>query len=278
MMNRLVINPAYAGELGFYSASISHRNQWTGIEGAPTTQNLSLHGPAKKGKLGLGLILFRDVIGVSKENNISFSFAYKIKNKKQASLSFGLSGSAVFMTNEWSQITTAKENDQSFSSNSPQYVFPDFSAGVFYDAKKYFVGLSIPKFIQHDLDGSSNKYSMKSDFSQFNYLLEAGLKIPLNKSIVIKPSFLARYTQTAPFQIDLNTIVDINNKFGIGVSYRTQDALVLLLQLHASDQIIIGYSFDYTTSKLQKHNNGSHEIFLRYDFRYKVKAFDPRLF
>ena len=86
MMNRLVINPAYAGELGFYSASLSYRKQWVGLEGAPSTQNISIHGPALKGKIGLGLIVFRDIIGVSKENNISGSFAYKIKIKKKETI------------------------------------------------------------------------------------------------------------------------------------------------------------------------------------------------
>ena len=68
LMNRLVINPAYAGELGFYSASISYRKQWVSLDGAPTTQNISIHGPALRGKLGFGLLFSRDVIGVTKRS------------------------------------------------------------------------------------------------------------------------------------------------------------------------------------------------------------------
>ncbi len=277
MMNRLIINSAYAGELGFYSASVSYRKQWVGLDGAPSTQNISIHGPAMKGKLGLGLMFFRDVIGVSKENNVSGSFAYKIKGKRKESLSFGISASAVFTTNQWSQISTTDANDLAFSSDSPQYIFPDFSAGIYYKTKNYFVGFSMPMFLQHQLDGSAASYTIKNDFSQYNYLIEAGTEFKLN-NITLKPSVLSRYLPNATFQMDINLIADFNNDLGVGFSYRTQDAIVGLVQFHANDQLIIGYSYDHSISKLQQYNNGSHELFLRYDFRYKVKAFDPRFF
>jgi len=80
------------------------------------------------------------------------------------------------------------------------------------------------------------------------------------------------------YQIDINTILDYNNTIAFGLSYRTQDAIAGMIQLHINDQIIFGYSFDQTISDLKQYNNGSHEVFLRYDFKYKVKAFDPRFF
>lgn len=277
MMNRLIVNPAYAGELGFYSASLSYRKQWVGIDGAPSTQNISIHGPALKGKLGIGLILFRDVIGVSKENNISASFSYKIKNRDKSSLSFGISGSTVFTTNQWSQIKTTDDNDLAFISDSPQYIFPDFSAGIYYKTKKYYVGFSIPMFLQHQIKGVSTSYEIKNDFNEYNYLVEAGLNFKI-EDVIIKPSIMSRYLPSATFQMDINCIADIDNFIGIGFSYRTKDAVVGLVQFHASEQLIIGYSYDHTISELQQYNNGSHELFLRYDFKYKVKAFDPRFF
>ncbi|PCJ26194.1 MAG: hypothetical protein COA97_06520 [Flavobacteriales bacterium] len=277
MMNRLSINPAYAGELGFNSVSISYRKQWVGMEGAPTTQNISIHGPVSKGKIGLGIMVFRDVIGVSRENNISAFFAYKIQKKKDEVLSFGIAASAVFSNNQWSQIITSDPNDEAFSNNSPQYIFPDFSAGFYYKNNNYNIGFSIPNFLQHKLDASSSGYSIINDFSQYNYLLETGLIIKSNH-IIIKPSLLSRYLPNSSFQVDINCIVDLYNKLGLGVSYRTQDAIVGMIQFHINNQMILGYSYDHTISDLQQYNNGSHELFLRYDFLYKIKAIDPRFF
>ena len=278
LMNRMVVNPAYAGGLEHYTASISYRKQWINLDGAPTTQNITIHGPAMKGKLGFGLLMFRDVIGVSKENNISGSFAYRIKMDQQKTMSFGVAASTVFSNNQWSQVTTTSDNDQAFSQDDPQYVFPDFSAGFYYKTPTYFVGLSMPMFLQHELSGTSNKYKIRNDFKQYNYLLEGGVSIDLNDGVILRPSLMTRYLPSSSLQFDFNTLVDINNKLGLGVSYRTQDAIVGMLQIHINDQIIFGYSYDKTISALQKYNNGSHELFLRYDFRYKVKTTNPRFF
>jgi len=278
MMNRLAINPAYAGALDFYSASISYRKQWVGLDGAPSTQNFTLHGPALKGKLGLGLMVFRDVIGVTKENNISASFAYKIKMKKKQVLSFGVGASAVFLTNNWTEINTTETNDDAFSANSPMYIFPDFSAGIFYKTPRYHIGFSVPMFLQHELSTNSSSVDISNDFSNYNYLFEAGVNFKITDKIELKPSFMSRYLPNSVYQVDVNLLADFNNKIAFGVSYRTNDAIVGMVQLHINDQIIFGYSFDQTISKLQQYNNGSHEVYLRYDFKYKVKAFDPRFF
>lgn len=278
MMNRLVINPAYAGNLDFYTASLSYRKQWINIDGAPTTQNISIHGPLLKGKLGVGLMVFRDVIGVSNENNVTGSFAYRIKGKNKNTLSFGLAGSAVLANNQWSQVRTTQRNDEVFSSDSPQYIFPDFSAGVFYKAANYFVGFSIPMFLQHELNSGSSSFKIKNDVKNYNYLLEGGIHLKPTDKITVKPSLLFRYLPNSTHQFDVNAVVDFNNKLGVGISYRTKDAIVGMIQFHLTDQLIFGYAYDHTVSPLQKYNNGSHEIVLRYDFRYKVKVFDPRFF
>lgn len=278
LMNRLVVNPAYAGALDFYSASLSYRKQWVGMDGAPSTQNFTLHGPALKGKLGLGLVAFRDVIGVTKQNNISASFAYKIKTKQKQVLSLGIGASAVFLNNNWASIKTTNDGDVAFDANSPTYIFPDFSAGIFYKTPKYYVGFSIPMFLQHQFNASSSSVNMSNDFSNYNYLLELGSNFKITNKIELKPSLMSRYMPNSVYQVDVNLLADYNNLIAFGISYRTQDAVVGMIQFHVNDQIIFGYAFDQTLSKLQKYNNGSHEVYLRYDFKYKVKAFDPRFF
>ena len=136
----------------------------------------------------------------------------------------------------------------------------------------------MPMFLQHELNASASSVKISNNFSNYNYLLEGGMNFKITDKIDLKPSFMARYLPSSAFQIDLNVLADINNTIGFGISYRTQDAIVGMVQLHITDQLIFGYSFDQTISKLQKYNNGSHEAFLRYDFKYKVKTFDPRFF
>ena len=64
MFNKMAMNPAYAGNDEMYSITAIHRNQWTGFDGAPETQLLSLNAPVGR-RVGLGLNVARNTIGIS---------------------------------------------------------------------------------------------------------------------------------------------------------------------------------------------------------------------
>ena len=57
-----------------------------------------------------------------------------------------------------------------------------------------------------------------------------------------------------------------------------EDAIVGLIKLQISDQFRIGYTYDYSLGYLSNYQNGSHEIAIIYDFRFRVKAVSPRYF
>ncbi len=88
-LNPLTINPAYAGRRGALNIAAFYRRQWVGIPGAPETMTLSLDAPVMDGKLGLGLTVVNDLIGVTKETSVSTSYSYKIRIG-EGNLSFGL--------------------------------------------------------------------------------------------------------------------------------------------------------------------------------------------
>src|SRR5688572_2690665 len=75
MFNNLAINPAYAGADEHPSITLVGRDQWSRIENAPSTQSLSAHALFAK-RVGLGLILVRDQIGIHKNTNALASYAY----------------------------------------------------------------------------------------------------------------------------------------------------------------------------------------------------------
>jgi len=67
---------------------------------------------------------------------------------------------------------------------------------------------------------------------------------------------------------DINMNMWIQNTVGLGVSYRTGDAVIGLFELQISPQIRLGYSYDYTISNLKSYNvGGSHELMIRYEFK-----------
>src|SRR5690606_9697278 len=66
LFNGIVINPAFAGSQEALSMQVSNRSQWSGLEGAPQTFLFASHVLFDAQKLGLGVTLNRDKVGVHK--------------------------------------------------------------------------------------------------------------------------------------------------------------------------------------------------------------------
>jgi hypothetical protein len=49
-----------------------------------------------------------------------------------------------------------------------------------------------------------------------------------------------------------------------GLTYRTSDAIAIMLGLILLTNLTIGYSYDITLSKLSSVSRGSHEVLLKY--------------
>jgi hypothetical protein len=87
--------------------------------------------------------------------------------------------------------------------------------------------------------------------------------------------------QGAPLQIDASANFLINEKFSLGAAYRWDAAVSALFGFQLSDQFMLGLAYDREVTDLgaTRFNDGSFEIFLRYEFltRYK-KVITPRFF
>ena len=64
MYNMLGVNPAYAGNREALSLNFFQRNQWLGIKGAPKTTSVSIDQSIKDGKIGWGMQVYDDRLGV----------------------------------------------------------------------------------------------------------------------------------------------------------------------------------------------------------------------
>ena len=90
MFNTISINPAYAGSRETLSVVGLHRSQWVGIQGAPTTQTLSIHAPLRNEKIGLGFSVINDELGFENFTYMYGDFSYTIRTGKKSKLAFGL--------------------------------------------------------------------------------------------------------------------------------------------------------------------------------------------
>ena len=275
-INGLAINPAYSGSRECFSNTILYRNQWIGFKGTPVTQTLSSHAPLKNEKNALGLFLFHETIGVEDFIDIYGNYAFRFQ-LGEGKLSLGLKAGVTLFQGDYSSIKAnpdAVANDPVLKNESS--VLPNFGVGAYYYTDKFFVGFSVPKFLSYKIKNS--KKVMDIAPSNYDFLLTGGYLFAISDLIKVKPSFLFRYRLDNTYQVDLGGNVILYDMFWLGASYRKNDEVAFMVEYQINDQIRTGVSYDVPIGDLSSKHKGSLEIILRYDFKYKIRAVNPRYF
>jgi len=273
----LSINPAFAGCYNSLSATILYRNQWVGFSEAPKTQLLSVHAPLNNDRIGVGIMIEKNSIGIFKETNVIGNYAYRME-LGEGKLSLGLGFGVTIHNIAWNELVASDANDIQLINNPSTAVLPSFSFGTYYYTKKYFIGFSIPLFLSQELNQSSGTYKISNNFSKYNYFLSGGYEIYINPQVKLLPSLLIKYQKITHVQIDYNALLSLKDRMWLGIGYRSKNMMTGIFQCQLNYQIRLSYSYDFEMSSLGKYMNGSHEIGLNYLFRYSRKVMGPRQF
>ncbi len=258
MNNDFFLNPAVAGSRDYIPLSLTFRQQWTGITYAPSTQTLSAHSQLVK-NMGIGGILFNDKTGPDRRTGLELAYAYHFKISEKAKLSLGLAGYIMQYTLDNTMLTLNEQDDNAIQGNKSTDVLPDASGGAYFYADNYYVGFAVPQLFQTKID-------LKSESSELNtlvrhYFFTGGYKFNVNDNFELEPSLLLKAITQAPAQLDINTKTIYKKLVWMGVSYRHQESVVMMVGAEKSN-FKIGYTYDATLSNIRKHSSGTHEIFI----------------
>lgn len=281
MFNPFAVNPAYAGSRESVSAVLLHRSQWVSIDGAPTTQTLSIHSPLKNRKMALGLNITNDVVGPVRNFGAFGTYAYHLPFST-GKLSLALRGGVYSSSLDRSQLDFQDPTDQHSSSQTATALVPSFDFGAYYYTTKFYAGLSVSHLTQQeigydDISSASLNGGVTSNSLRRHFMLGLGYAFEINDNVVFKPSTLIKSVEGAPMNIDLNASFLFHKKFWLGASFRTSGAVVLITEYNITDYLRIGYSYDFVVGDLQKYAGGSHEIFIGFDFGLsKRQSVSPR--
>ncbi len=274
MFNGLAINPAYAGSHETLSFTALAREQWTGIEGAPSTQTFSVHSPLHNDKIGVGLLVMHDKIGVTEQTGVMGSYAWRIIFDDTKKLSMGLQAGINRYNSSFSKVSST---DPAFANQDVREMQPDFGFGLYYATDRFYAGASVPQL-------AGNYFGRKRGESNFNlvrhYFFMSGYVMDLNPSLKLKPNLLVKAVEGAPVEMDLNANLLIKEVLWVGASWRSFESVDLLLQIQLTDHVQFGYAYDIaTSSELNSINTGSHELMVNYRIRLsKSKIITPRYF
>ena len=268
MLNEMAINPAVAGRDDFAEVRSSNRQQWLGITDAPRTYMLTLQGPITGKNMGLGMNLYTDIVGPTRRTGVNFSYAYHVKLKKDLHLSFGLSAGIQQWAIDGSKVTLREDGDQQLLTSYKTAPVPDFGAGIyFYKKDKFYFGVSLPQLYQAPIGLYTGAAKNSKLASQYNF--NGAYKIKIDDNFQVEPSFLIQYERPAPPTINIGARVLYKKEIWAGLVYRHKDAVSMLLGYMYKDYLTIGYSYDFTTSKVRKYTSGTNELMLGLRFSRK---------
>ncbi|HEX7494155.1 MAG TPA: PorP/SprF family type IX secretion system membrane protein, partial [Bacteroidales bacterium] len=244
---------------------------------APKSYILSVHAPLFNDRVGLGLLVENNSIGIFKETSFLGNYAYRME-LRGGKLALGLGFGVTIYNTAWNKLIAADANDIQLMTSPTSTVLPNFSLGTYYYTKKYFIGVSMPLFLSHVLDKNTGKYKIGSNFSGSNYFFTTGYEVGISPQVKLLPSLLIKYHPNNAVQIDYNAQISLKDRIWLGFGYRNKDILVGMLQCQLNYQIRMAYSYDYDFGSIGKYLNGSHEIVLNYIFKFERKVIGPRQF
>jgi len=271
MMHQPFINPAAIGSYGTLNGAGLLKQQWVGLEGAPSIQAINVNSPLNGTNGNAGFSVVRDKIGVNDRIDLSGTYAYNITLNAKSKLALGLSAIAVLNQSRFSQTEVNDANDPLFANDTKVHVLPNFQYGMYYYTNKLYVGLSLPKLLVNSVtaDSTGDNTSTGFDLKQMHYYINAGYKFNLKPNLDLNVSTMLKQISGAPFQFDVNAQVVYNKKIGIGASYRSSKELVALVSYQITDALKLAYSYDFSLSKLGAYHGGSHEIMLLFQMAHK---------
>ncbi|MGL4584653.1 MAG: PorP/SprF family type IX secretion system membrane protein, partial [Flavobacterium sp.] len=246
------------------------------LEGAPKTANVSVSTPLGDSGLGLGVNFTNDRLGAMDENNISVDLAYAIDLNDDYKLAFGIKGTANLLNVDYTKLNIHNPTDPNSQENIKNKFNPNIGAGLYMYSDKAYVGLSVPNFLTTDRYDDNDITTMRQ---KMHFYLMGGYVFDLSRDVLFKPAALLKAVSGAPLQVDLTANFLLYEKFTLGAAYRLDASVSALAGFQVNDNLFVGYSYDFETTKLRNYNSGSHEIFMRFElFNRRSTINAPRFF
>ena len=262
MFNIYDLNSAYAGAYKEINLAGRYRYQWTGIEGAPSSEMISGHFPIFQ-NVGGGVKLFHESIGARNRFSAKGTVSYKLP-LRTGFLGFAFNGGLIAQNLDQNQLKSKTDLSDILGEeyNNGSAVSVDFS--LLWYTNQHFVGLEI-----QNLNEPSFYPGNFTDFNQVrHYILTGAYAIELNEDLIIRPTALVKSIGFNSFTPEAHLSAFFSKKFWLGMGYRLNGSVLAMAELNINDNIRFGYSYDRGIGDLGVFATSSHEIF----FGYRIKT------
>lgn len=266
--NTFVLNSAYAGMQSNTEVTLNNSGFSNKIEGSPQNFTFSFNSPLKDGKVGIGAGFIQDKVGVTSSTSVFGSYSYKIffdfKNDRPywqhytpTVLSFGISGGVQLYQDNLLELGIT--DDPRFQQNVNATV-PTVGLGFLFNHNTFYVGVSSPNVLGDKLASEDNISLETVYYGYFGYRFFT----TIFEHTMIKPNVLLKQENGAPLQADFNLATSLNNKFELGVGYRTNSSLNFLAGFYMFKNLRFIYNYNSASSNNPITN--THGVALTYKF------------
>ncbi|WP_299760117.1 type IX secretion system membrane protein PorP/SprF [uncultured Pontibacter sp.] len=273
MLNNYLLNPAISGIEDYADIRLSHRRQWVGIDGAPSTYYLSAHTPLNKGAAsnkyhralahhGVGAILHTDKTGPLRRTGLSVSYAYHLPLTTSINLSGGVSTGLIRNSINSNDLEFSNDNDPLLAGGNINNTVLDLNLGLWLYSRNFSVGVAGAQLLEDAGSFSADRSGEAVLPLQRHYFITGSYRLEPTESIDIIPSVMVKLADPSPVSIDASLRVMYAERFWLGGAYRHNDALTAMVGVYINPLLDLSYSYDFTTSDLNKVSAGTHEIVL----------------
>ena len=266
--NKMGLNPGSTGIDEGFCATSAYRNQWDKIDGAPNSAILNLEGNMNRFfPGGLGLNFYHDAIGFGRQNNLMVNYSYPVElpSGDKLGIGIGVGFEGYGMKPTWVTPDQSATIDNSLPTGYSSMGL-DMNFGLYYKStKNFYVGLSSTHITATEL---SNKNPLGTASQKYliarHYYLMTGYKKQLGTSANYLDFQVLLKSDAKKSSVDINTRFILGSIGYAGLTYRTSDAVAIMLGFNPFNNFTVGYSYDLTLNKLSSISRGSHEILLKY--------------
>lgn len=276
-LNPYLYNPAEAAVEHPY-LFLNHRQQWSGVEGAPVLSTLNFNTLVNETYTGIGAKITNYSRGILRSTDLTVSYAHGIRFNEKNFMFFGLSGGVITNSIDFNELTPDELADPALANYLANNIQPAASFGMLVRTHGGLnLGITLPQLFSPAFNSPSH-FAATNVSPLDNVFVSLYFKRKVDGKLVNKKRrgvhtrvktddgyaplevyALYKYSALGNNQFEITAKLNLSQNFWLGAGYRQEYGFVAHTGFTVK-KFLIGYSFEPGMQPESGFSQGTHEI------------------